>query len=139
MIRSVIIMAVFLTSIQLEAIGYTQSLFVQKIITVTINQKGEISIGRDTLTVDQVTHELQERLWRSYLGTGKMYDAIHLEVAAGTQAGIITNAKNAIKEAQKKALIDVCLQKHKKLFDDLSNSQQNKIRRQLPVLFQQDY
>jgi len=82
---------------------------------------------------------LQKRLWKSYLGTGEMYDAVHLEIAKAARTDIISNVKKAIKEAQGKALIDVCLQKHKKLFNDLSSRQQEKIVKQFPVLFQQDY
>lgn len=139
MTRFLIIIAVFFISIQAKSFNYIETLYSPKVITIAIDESGKISIGRDIFTTEQLTEELQIRLWKSYLGTGKMYDGVHLEIAAGARTDIISSVKKAIKEAQGKALIDVCLQKHKKLFDDLSSRQQEKIRMQFPVLFQQAY
>jgi hypothetical protein len=49
------------------------------------------------------------------------------------------SAMDAIQKAQKKVLTEVCLEKHKKLFESLSIRQQEKIRRQFPVLFQESF
>ena len=122
-----------------KAADYSPKVIPQKSITVTVDQKGWIFIGKDTLTTDQLAEELQKRLWKSYLGTGKMYHAIHLEHAGEVLADIEKNVKKAINEGQQKALTDICLQLHKKLFEDLSHRQQRKIRNQFPVLFQQNY
>jgi hypothetical protein len=113
--------------------------FPKKIITVTIDDKGHVFIGKDTLTSMELPDEIQNRLWKSYLGTDKMYDAIHLDFKGEVPMNTKDNIKKAIHEGQKKALTDLCLQKHKKLFDDLNGNQQRKIRKQFPVLFQKDY
>lgn len=121
------------------AVGNVKKQSLQKIITVTVNEQGSVFIGKDTLTLEQLTDELQKRLWKSYMGTDKMYDAIHLEFKGEVRENIIASVKKAILEAQQKALTDICLQKYKKLFEDLSSNQQEKIRKQFPVLFQKDY
>jgi len=53
--------------------------------------------------------------------------------------GTRSAAMDAIKSAQQKALTEVCLEKHKKRFDDLNENQRNKIKKQFPVLFQQTF
>jgi hypothetical protein len=111
----------------------------EKTIIIIVGANGMATIGKDTLTSEQLTEELQKRLWKSYLGTGKMYDSISLRFTDEVMITIKTAIKKAIQEGQNKALTDVCLQKHKKLFEDLNNSQQAKIRKQFPVLFQKDY
>jgi biopolymer transport protein ExbD len=122
-----------------RATGFTKKNSPKKIITITVNEKGNIFIGRDTLTSVDLTDELQKRLWTSYLGTDRMYDAIYIDFKGEVSMNTKETVKKAILEAQKKALTDLCLQKHKKLFDDLNNHQQIKIRKQFPVLFQQDF
>ena len=138
MTRFAFIPLIFLFSIT-KATEYTGKLIPQKSITVTVDQKGWIFIGKDTLTTDQLAEELQKRLWKSYLGTGKMYHSIHLEHAGEVLPEIEGSVKKAIHEGQEKALTEVCLQLHKKLFEDLSQRQQRKIKNQFPVLFQQNY
>jgi biopolymer transport protein ExbD len=139
MARLIILIAVFFAAIPAKAMRITEVFSPLKIITISIDEKGRIFIGRDTLTADQLSDELQKRLWGSYLGTDRMYDAIHLEFSSVVSESILTGVKKAIHEAQKKSLTDLCLQKHKKLFEDLNNHQQRKIRKQFPVLFQQEY
>lgn len=129
----------FFISLSSTAAGNIQTISPQKIITISVNEKGWVMIGRDTLTIDQIPDELQKRLWKSYLGTGKMYDAIHLEFSGQPSAVIQKTTRDAIKEAQGKALTDICLQKHEKRFDDLSSRQQQKIKKHFPVLFQTSY
>jgi hypothetical protein len=116
-----------------------EKIFPEKSITIIVNEKGNALIGRDTLPMDQLAAELQKRLWKSYLGTGKMYKAIHLQFTGEVLMGVRSSAMDAIKQAQKNALIEICLQLHKKLFEDLSSRQQKKIQKQFPVLFQSTY
>mgnify|MGYP003443307600 CR=1 FL=1 len=53
---------------------------------------------------------------------------------------LVTDAViNEIKEGQKRALIELCLQKHRKLYESLSPKQQEKLKKQFPVLFQTSY
>jgi hypothetical protein len=111
----------------------------KKIITILVNEKNLAFIGRDTLLLQDLATELQKRLWKSYTGTGKMYDAIHLQYSGEVVTVIKDAAIKAIQLAQKNALTDICLEMHKKLFDTLSKGQQRRIKKQFPVLFQLNY
>src|SRR5258705_3361783 len=106
-----------------------------KIITIVINTNGDVFIGRDTLQVSQLAGEIQERLWKSYLGASKMYNAIKIVFIGDVLMKIRDAAFDAIKLAQKKALTAISLEKHKRLFENCSSREQRKIRKQLPVLF----
>jgi len=139
MTRFTIVTLFLFVFVSINATGYSDKNIPQKTITVTVDQKGWIFIGKDTLTTDQLAEELQKRLWKSYLGTGKMYHSIHLQHTGEVLPEIDQNVKKAIMESQQKALTDICLQLHKKLYEDLTNRQQRKIRNQFPVLFQQSY
>jgi len=52
--------------------------FAEKIITVKVNTSGIVTIGRDTVSSDGIAAYIRDRLFKSYTGTGKMYDAIKL-------------------------------------------------------------
>ncbi len=107
-----------------------------KIITITVNPNGVVYMGVDTLTTDALATTLHERLWRSYLGNGKMYDSIRLVLNGEVLMGVKGAALDAIQLAQQNALKDICLQKYKRLFENTSSLQQKRIRKQFPVLFQ---
>ncbi len=139
MIKWFLLISLFFTSLSSKAAGNIQKNNPQKIITVSVNEKGWVMIGRDTLTIDQLTDELQKRLWKGYLGTGEMFHAIHLEFSGQPSISIQKSARDAIKEAQRKALIDISVQKHDRRFENLSHRQQRKIQKQFPVLFQNNY
>lgn len=128
-----------LSIVPAKASNHITNFFPDKVITVTVDDKGYVFIGKDTLTSIELSDELQRRLWKTYMGTDKMYDAIHLDFKGEVSMNIKESIKKAILEGQKKALTDICLQKHKKLFDDLNSHQQRKIRKQFPVLFQREY
>jgi len=68
-----------------------------------------------------------------------MYDAIILKYEGSVDSLVRDTAIKSIKDAMEKALTDICLQLHRKRFGDLSGSQQNKIRKLFPVLFQEDF
>ena len=108
-----------------------------KIINIVINANGDVFIGRDTLQVSQLAGEVQERLWKSYLGASKMYDSIKIVFIGDVLMKIRGAALEAIKLAQKNALTAISLEKHKRLFENCSSREQKKIRKQLPVLFQE--
>jgi hypothetical protein len=139
MIKWFLLISLFFASLSSEAARNIQKNIPKKIITVSVNEKGWVMIGRDTLTIDQLTDELQKRLWKGYLGTGEMFDAIRLEFSGLPPAVIQKSARDAIKEAQRKALVDISVQKHERRFEDLSSRQQKKIKKQFPVLFQTNY
>ncbi|HKB44271.1 MAG TPA: hypothetical protein VKC90_07770 [Chitinophagaceae bacterium] len=128
-----------LSIVPAKASNHITNFFPDKVITVTVDDKGYVFIGKDTLTSIELSDELQRRLWKTYMGTDKMYDAIHLDFKGEVSMNTKESIKKAILEGQKKALTDICLQKHKKLFDDLNSHQQRKIRKQFPVLFQREY
>ncbi len=139
MLKWFLIISVFCTSLSVSALVHTQKNKPEKIITISVNEKGWVMIGRDTLTIDQIADELQKRLWKGYLGTGEMFHAIHLEFSGQPSISIQKSARDAIKEAQRKALIDISVQKHDRRFENLSHRQQRKIQKQFPVLFQNNY
>jgi hypothetical protein len=109
----------------------------EKILTVVVDSHGYNLMGRDTLTNDKLESEIKERLWKSYLGTGKMYDRIDLQMRGDVAPSVKTAAIEAIKKGQDKALAEYCVLKHKNSFDKLSAKDQEKIRQHYPVLFQQ--
>jgi hypothetical protein len=105
-------------------------------ITIVIDAKGFAYIGRDTLTIDKLAGEVQQRLWKSYMGTGRMYDHINIQMNGEVLMGVRGSAFDAIKQGQQKALTELCIMKYKNEYDKLSASQQRKLQKQFPVLFQ---
>ena len=110
-----------------------------KILTIVVGADGKISMGRDTLLTTELAKEIKNRLWKSFLGTDRMHDVIKLEISGEASPTIRTAVIEAIHEGQKMALKEICVEKHKKYFEDLSSSHQQKIKKQFPVLFQTDY
>jgi hypothetical protein len=108
----------------------------EKIITIRVIPNGNIYMDQDTLGTEMLSTILRDRLFKSYKGTGKMYQRIEVifdgEVPTATRSAVI----NGIKEAQEKALTELSLQLHSRRFDQLSPRQQSKIKKQFPVLFQ---
>ena len=139
MIRLLFFLPVFLCCMNKKAAAAAPDFSKKRIIAISVNETGIAFIGKDTLTMDMLTVELQKRLWKSFMGTGKMYEVIHLQFTGQAPEPVKGAAIDAIKKAQKNALTEVCLQKHKKLYDTLSGGQQRKIKKQFPALFQSDY
>lgn len=113
--------------------------FLQKTIEIAVDAKGKAMIGKDSFDMEGLSHELQQRFWKSYLGTGKMQDRVQLKFIGNVPTTFRNDALAAIKKAQQDALIDLCLQLHKKKFEDLSPKQQQKIKTKYPILFQQNF
>ena len=108
----------------------------KKHLDIKVISSGAVYMWPDTINSIELSAVVQERLWKSYLGTGKMYDDIRITYETGVNENQKAAALKAIKEGQAKALIDICLQKNKKRYEELSPRQQKKIRHQFPVLFQ---
>jgi hypothetical protein len=108
-----------------------------KIINLTVNPDGSVIMGRDTLSAETLAAALKERLWKSYLGNGKMYDSIQVTFNGEVLMGVRGATLDAIKLAQTNALKEVCLQKYEQVFDNLPANKQEKLRKQFPVLFQE--
>lgn len=111
----------------------------EKIITINLIEKEKALIGKDTFSTDGLTAELKQRLWGSFTGTGKMQDELKLQYSSTISPLLVSSMTNAIKKAQQDVLTELCLQLHKKRFDELNDRQQNKIKKQYPVLFQQKF
>ena len=113
--------------------------FFENIIVVTVDAKGKAMIGKDSFDMEGLSQELQQRFWRSYLGTDKMQEKVKLDYIGNVSPAFKKNVIAAIKKAQQGALIDLCLQLHKKKYEDLSAKQQQKIKAKYPILFQQNF
>lgn len=138
MLRSMLIIAALFIS----SAGFGKTIYTAppaKIITVVVDAKQGMFIGRDTVDTETMPAILAERLWKSYLGTGKMYGKIKVttigEVLMGTRGAVY----DAIQQAQQQTLKKVCLHLHKKLFEELSIAQQKRIKSKFNVLFQQTF
>ena len=51
----------------------------EKIIVVKIDEKGFITDGIDTISSDELAYYIEDRLFKTYKSTGKMYDRIKIE------------------------------------------------------------
>ena len=136
MIRLLTILSAILVSQQVQA-NISNTIKEDKVIHITVNQYSQVLIGRDTLTISDLSKELEERLWRNFLGTGKTYDAIKLSftetVSQTTKEAVIA----AIKNAQKAVLKSISLEKHEDIYESLPPDKQQKLKKQFPALFQQ--
>ncbi len=108
----------------------------KKILLITVDEIGTVTIGRDTINVDNLARYIQERLFKSYMGTGKMHDRIDLTKEKEVPETVLEVITKEIQQGQLKALTEVCLQKYRKRFENLEERKQDKIKRQFPVLFQ---
>jgi hypothetical protein len=107
-----------------------------KSITIKVESSGLIYMGPDTLRADALGKVLADRLWKTYLSTGKMYDVLYLTFDGTVSPTIKDAVINAIKQAQQKTLTDLSLETHKKEYANLEPKQKDKIRKDFPVLFQ---
>jgi len=136
LIRNVLIVA--LISCFAKPVNANNS-FAEKIITVKVNTSGIVTIGRDTVGSDDIAAYIRERLFKSYTGTGKMYDAIRLIIDGEPQAVVMEVVLKEIAKGQKKALTELCIEKYKKVFEDISPRQQAKLKKNFKVLFQESF
>ena len=111
-----------------------------KILLVQVNEIGIITVNNDTVGSDLLARYIQERLFKSYLGTGKMYSRIILHKADANVPDIVTAVViKEIKDAQQKALTEVSLQKYNRSFNSLEERRKEKIKKLFPVLFQDTF
>ncbi|HET9430449.1 MAG TPA: hypothetical protein VFO70_04695 [Chitinophagaceae bacterium] len=116
--------------------GFSRPVPLQKIITIQVNENGKVFIDRIAIESDQLPREVQQRLWRSYMSTGKMPQAIRLDYAASISPELRKSIEDGTRLGQGRTLTVLSLHKHKKKYEDLSNSKKEKIKKQYPVLFQ---
>lgn len=111
-----------------------------KVLIVILENTGIVKIGRDTVAVDNIAKYVQERLFKSFLGTGKMHDRILFAKEKGMEDEMAVQVViKEIKEGQNRALRQICAEKFRKQYDDLDQGRQKKLQKQFPVLFQTDY
>lgn len=123
----------------LNGLAIAEDIPFQKTVTIHVNEKGQVTIDRVTMYTDDLAKEVQQRLWRSYMSTGKMVSAISLSFDEDVSGETRNEVLFSIKTAQEKTLTVLSLHKHKKRFENISSSKQEKIRKQFPVLFQREY
>jgi hypothetical protein len=112
----------------------------EKILLIQVDEIGLIKVGRDTVGSDQLARYIQERLFKSYMGTGQMHDRIKLEKTEATvPEPVMEVILNEIKEGQRRALGEYCVLKYRKGFEALDSGKQSRIKKKFPVLFQQTY
>lgn len=132
MIRNLYLLAALLLSI----VTHAQD---QKILTVTANQKGVITLGRDILKPGQLAQALQERLFNGYKGTGRMHDRIvyirYNNVADSSYASVLQE----IRSGQQRALNNYCIDRYRKRYDELDEKRKQQVMDDLPVLFQSEF
>ncbi len=111
-----------------------------KVLLVTVSETGTVTVGRDTVNADNLARYVQERFFKSYLGTGKMHDLVVVKKTSADVPDMVTEVIiREIQDAQKKALTQVSLQKYRKTFDNLDHRKQDKLKKQFPVLFQSNF
>lgn len=111
-----------------------------KILTVKVDEYGIIRVGRDTVSADELARYIQERLFKSYMGTGQMHDRIRFEKEAPAVSSIVTDVViREIRIGQEKALRELCLQKYRRTWEMLDSKKKSRLRKQFPVLFQEEF
>lgn len=133
-----VLLLLIVTSI-INVLAIAGDILFQKTVTIHVNEKGQVTIDRVTMYTDDLAKEVQQRLWRSYMSTGKMVSAINLSFDEAVSGETRNEVLFSIKTAQEKTLTVLSLHKHKKRFENISSSKQEKIRKQFPVLFQREY
>ncbi len=112
----------------------------EKIIQVMVDETGTVSVGRDTIFIDDLARYIQERLFKSYLGTGRMYSKILLAKANNKVPDIVLDVVlKEIKEGQQRALTELSLQKYENKYESLSDKKKAKLKKVFPVLFQKKF
>lgn len=111
----------------------------EKILSISVDESGTISVGRDTVSSDNLAKYIQERLFKSFMGTGHMHDRIVLIKKTDVPEVVMEVIVKEIQEGQRRALVELCLQKFKRTFDNIEGKQQDRLRKQYPVLFQTSY
>jgi hypothetical protein len=136
MIRFISALAFLFTALTLNARNPIEPVKPQRVIDIKVIPSGTIFMGVDTLRAEGLSKVLQDRLWKSYVGMGKMYDAINLTFEGNVPQSFRSATISAIKTAQQKALTELCVEKYEKEYVNLEQKQKDKIRKQFPVLFQ---
>lgn len=106
-------------------------------LEVKVHETGTITVGRDTVGSDELARYIQQRLFKSYMGTGQMPVGIFVtKMTDNVPAEVMEVVVREVQEGQRKALTELCLDKYKRLYQDIDKKKKNKLQKQFPVLFQ---
>lgn len=135
--RALLLLLAILPSLNVSA---SNKLPAEKILQVTVNEVGTVTVGRDTVNADNLAKYIQERLFKSYMGTGQMHSKIKFVKANDNVPDMVTEViLKEIQNGQQRALTELCLQKYKNFFDKIEKRKQDKLKKQFPVLFQSNF
>ncbi|HEX7906424.1 MAG TPA: hypothetical protein VF487_21265 [Chitinophagaceae bacterium] len=112
--------------------------FQQKTLVIIVDAKGQVSIDRIKIETDDLPRELQQRLWRSFVGNGKMPQVIKVQFENELPPESTKAILEAVKQGQQRTLNILSLHKYKNKFENITTRKQDKIKKQFPVLFQED-
>lgn len=135
--RALLLLLAILPSLNVSA---SNKMPAEKILQVTVNEVGTVTVGRDTVNADNLAKYIQERLFKSYMGTGQMHSKIKFVKANDNVPDMVTEViLKEIQNGQQRALTELCLQKYKNFFDKIEKRKQDKLKKQFPVLFQSNF
>jgi len=135
--RALLLLLAILPSLNVSA---SNKMPAEKILQVTVNEMGTVTVGRDTVNADDLAKYIQERLFKSYMGTGQMHSKIKFVKANDNVPDMVSEViLKEIQNGQQRALTELCLQKYKNFFDKIEKRKQDKLKKQFPVLFQSNF
>ena len=135
--RSLLLLLAILATVHVSA---SNKLPGEKILQVTVYEVGIVTVGRDTVNADNLSKYIQERLFKSYMGTGHMHSKIKFVKANDNVPDLVIDVVlKEIHDGQQRALTELCLEKYKNFFDKIEKRKQDKLKKQFPVLFQSNY
>ncbi|HEV7782138.1 MAG TPA: hypothetical protein VGO58_12780 [Chitinophagaceae bacterium] len=109
-------------------------------LEVKVYETGVITVGRDTVSSDELARYIQTRLFKSYMGTGQMPVGIFVTKADDAVPQVVLDVVvKEVQEGQRRALTELCLEKYKRLYESIDKKKQNRLKKQFPVLFQSSY
>jgi len=112
----------------------------QRVLYITINQAGRITVGGgDTIDVSDVAKQVKDALFKSSLGNRKYYKISISQLGGNISLSALKGLSEKVSEGQLMALNAICLEKFKRLYSDLDQKKQEKLKKQYPVLFLTDY
>jgi hypothetical protein len=131
---------VVLALLALSVFSFSPLLSTERIIIISVNTREEVSIdGIKIDNVDNLSQQIQQRLWRSYMGNGKMPDIIHIRFDTDVPINLRSAVFGAVRDGQERTLNVLSLEKFKKKFADASDKQKDKLKKRFPILFQQTF
>lgn len=129
---------ILLISLQPVTVAATSSPII-KTVTVKVLPDQQCFIDGIKVNFWELGIELNKRIWRTFMGNDKMPENIAVVYEGEVDADTKTATIKSVKEAQQRTLTIYSLFKHKKKYEDLPESKKEKIKKQFPILFQQDF